>query len=289
MAEKILPLQTLFVYSPSESQSFRRLRPYISVITDTIMTIFLHIEYQTQWGAQLYVTTGKKPAIGSKLPNNAIEMDNDGRGNWFVEVEAERLNNQHYHYVLAYQRHVLRNEFGNGHLIADISESNGVPTLHVWDIWRRLPQIRSFFSLAFRRRHEIQQLYNTAHPLVDELAPNRMTMVCEAGKLQDDWQLALIGNTDVLGNWNPALSLPMEQVSRGIWSVSFDRSAIRFPLRYKFVVLERLTHRFIGWEDCTNRFFQPSMMELGDSLLICDQRFTRLAQDKDENPQETTE
>lgn len=245
------------------------------------MTIFLHIEYQTQWGAQLYVTTGKKPAIGSKLPKNAIEMDNDGRGNWFVEVEAELLNNQHYHYVLAYQRHVLRNEFGNGHLIADISEATGVPTLHIWDIWRRLPQIRSFFSLAFRRRHEIQQLYNTAHPLVDELAPNRMTMVCEAGKLQDDWQLALIGNTDVLGNWNPALSLPMEQVSRGIWSVSFDRSAIRFPLRYKFVVLERLTHRFIGWEDCTNRFFQPSMMELGDSLLICDQRFTRVAQGKE--------
>ncbi len=253
------------------------------------MTIFLHIEYQTQWGAQLYVTTGKKPIIGSKLPANAIEMDNDGRGNWFVEVDASLLNNLHYHYVLAYQRRVLRNEFGNGHLIAGISESTGVPTLHVWDIWRRLPQIRSFFSLAFRHRREIQQIYDTTLTTVDELVPDRMTMVCEAGKLQDDWQLALIGNTDVLGNWDPALSLPMEQVSRGIWSVTFDRFDIRFPLRYKFVVLERLTHRFVGWEDCTNRFFLPSMMDPGDSLLICDQRFTRLAQDKQEDQSETKE
>lgn len=252
----------------------------------TIMTIFLHIEYQTQWGAQLYVTTGKKPAIGSKLPLKAIEMDNDGRGNWFVETDAELLSNSHYHYVLAYQRRVLRNEFGNGHLITGISESEGVPTLHVWDIWRRLPQIRSFFSLAFRRRHEIQQFHNTAYPLVDELSPNQFTMVCEAGKLQEEWQLALIGNTQELGNWDPALALPMEQVSRGIWSVTFDRSSIRFPLRYKFIVLERHTRRFIGWEDCTNRFFQPSMMEPGDSLLICDQRFTRIAQEQQETSEE---
>ncbi len=248
------------------------------------MTIFLHIEYQTQWGAQLYVTTGKKPTIGSKLPQKAIEMDNDGRGNWFVEVDAEQLSNVHYHYVLAYQRHVLRNEFGNGHLIAGITEAEGVPTLHVWDIWRRLPQIRSFFSLAYRHRNEIRDMFNAAHPLVDELTSNQMTMVCEAGKLQENWQLALIGNTPELGNWDPDRSLPMELVSRGIWSVSFDRTSIKFPLRYKFVVLERNTHRFIGWEDCTNRFFQPSMMEPGDSLLICDQRFTRLA----EPAQETT-
>jgi|GEM_PF-2708305 len=251
------------------------------------MTILLHIEYQTQWGAQLYVTTGKKPIIGSSLPQKAIEMDNDGRGNWFVEVEAERLSNVHYHYVLTYQRHVLRNEFGNGHLIAGINEAEGVPTLHVWDVWRRLPQVRSFFSLAFKRRHGLKELHNTAHPMVDELTPNRMTMVCEAGKLEENWQLALIGNTPELGSWDPQRALAMEQVSRGIWSVTFDRSQLRFPLRYKFVVLERHTKQFIGWEDCTNRFFQPSVLDPGDSLLICDQRFTRLAQDQQTNQLQT--
>ena len=119
--------------------------------------------------------------------------------------------------------------------------------------------------------------------MVEELAPNRMTMVCEAGKLEETWQLALIGNTPELGNWDPLRALAMEQVSRGIWSVTFDRSSLRFPLRYKFVVLERNTHSFVGWEDCTNRFFQPSVLDPGDSLLICDQRFTRIA------PEHTTE
>lgn len=241
------------------------------------MTVSLHVEYHAQWGSQLYVTTGTKPKFGQRLPANAIDMDNDGKGNWFVDVDSDRLNGQHYHYVLAYQRFVLRNEFGNGHAIAGLDEAQGVPTLHVWDIWRRLPQVRSFFSLAYRRRHDIQ--HNTVSTLIDELVPNRMTMVCEAGKLQDDWQLALIGNVPTLGSWDPARALMMQQVSRNIWCVSFDRTALKFPLRYKFVVLERNTHRFIGWEDCTNRFFQPSVLEPGDSLLICDQRFTRLAAD----------
>ena len=241
------------------------------------MIISLHVEYHAQWGSQLYVTTGTKPKFGQKLPASAIDMDNDGRGNWFVEVDASLLEGQQYHYVLAYQRHVLRTEFGNGHSIQGIHDTIDVPTLHVWDIWRRLPQVRSFFSLAYRRRNEIHDLRNSVQSLIDELLPNRLTMVCEAGKLQDDWQLALIGNAPEIGNWDPSRALAMQQVSRNLWCVSFDRSALKFPLRYKFVVLERNTHRFIGWEDCTNRYFLPSPMEPGDSLLICDQRFTRLA------------
>lgn len=241
------------------------------------MNISLHVEYHAQWGSQLYVTTGAKPKFGQRLPDSAIDMDNDGKGNWFVDVDADRLNGQHYHYVLAYQRRVLRNEFGNGHSIAGLNEADGIPTLHVWDQWRRLPQIRSFFSLAYRRRHEIMSKMYSAHTLIDELLPNRLTMVCEAGKLREDWQLALIGNVPELGSWDPQRALLMERIDRDLWSVSLDRSTLRFPLRFKFVVLERNTHAFVGWEDCTNRYFQASVMDPGDSLLICDQRFTRLA------------
>lgn len=246
------------------------------------MTISLHIEYHAQWGAQLYVTTGNKPKFGQRLPKDAIDMDNDGRGNWFVDVDASLLSGTPYHYVLAYQRRVVRNEYGNGHYIAGLNDVQGVPTLRVWDDWRKLPQIRSFFSLAFRPRNSMQELQK-AHPIVDTLVPNQMTIVCEAGKLQDDWMLALIGNVPELGAWDPAKAMPMEQISRNLWSVSFSRTTLRFPLRFKFVLLNRQTHEFIAWEDCTNRYFEPSVMDDGDSLLICNQRFTRMAQEEKSN------
>lgn len=210
-------------------------------------------------------------------------MDNDGRGNWFVDVPAQRLASAHYHYVLAYQRRVVRNEFGDGHFIAGLAEVAGVPTLRVWDDWRKLPQIRSFFSLAFRldkKRHGRQQQHSDLQevlPVIDELHPDMLTMVCEAGKLQDDWVLALIGNVPELGSWQPEQALIMQQISRSLWSVSLPRTTLRFPLRFKFVVLHRHTHQFVAWEDCTNRFFEPSVMDPGDSLLICNQRFTRIA------------
>lgn len=247
------------------------------------MTISLHIEYHAQWGAQLYVTTGIKPKFGQLLSKDAIDMDNDGRGNWFVDVEAERLSGTPYHYVLAYQRHVVRNEFGDGHFIAGIDEAEGVPTLRVWDDWRKLPQIRSFFSLAFRmrgkekkRRSNLEEL-TAIYPLVNELKPNMLTMVCEAGRLEDDWVLALIGNVPELGSWEPEKALVMEQIGRHMWTVSLDRTTLRFPLRFKFVVLKRQTHEFVAWEACTNRFFEPSVMDEGDSILICNQRFTKPA------------
>lgn len=240
------------------------------------MTISLHIEYQAQWGAQLYVTTGDKPKFGQKLPKDAIDMDNDGRGNWFVDIDAACLAGTPYHYVLAYQRRVVRNEFGNGHFITGMTDAEGVPTLRVWDDWRKLPQIRSFFSLAYRP-HAGQELRDHC-PVVDVLEPNQITMVCEAGKLRDEWILALIGNVPELGNWDPRKALPMKQISRNLWTTSFSRTGLRFPLRFKFVVLDRQTHQFVAWEDCTNRFFEPSAMDEGDSLLICNQRFTRPAQ-----------
>lgn len=240
------------------------------------MTISLHIEYQAQWGAQLYVTTGNKPKFGQKLPKDAIDMDNDGRGNWFVDVDADRLAGTPYHYVLAYQCRVVRNEFGNGHFITGIADAEGVPTLRVWDDWRKLPQIRSFFSLAYRP-HAGQELRDLC-PVIDVLEPNQFTMVCEAGKLHDEWVLALIGNVPELGSWDPLKALPMRPIGRNLWSVSFSRLGLRFPLRFKFVLLDRQTHQFVAWEDCTNRFFEPSVMDEGDSLLICNQRFTRPTQ-----------
>lgn len=249
------------------------------------MLISLHVEYQAQWGAQLYVTTGIKPKFGQKLTKDAIEMDNDGRGNWFVDVDAERLTGTPYHYVLAYQLRVVRNEFGNGHFIAGITEAEGVPTLRVWDSWRRLPQIRSFFSLAFRpHRRDKQKLSDNPFPAVDVLEPDRFILVCEAGNLKDDWELALIGNVPELGAWQTDNALPMLQISRNLWSISIPRTTLKFPLRFKFIVVSRRTRGFIAWEDCTNRFFEPSVLDPGDSLLICNQRFTRPAfEDKSEN------
>lgn len=236
------------------------------------MTISLHIEYQTQWGAQLYVTTGRKPMIGDRLPANAIEMDNDGRGNWFVEVDASLLSSTAYHYVLAYQRRVLRNEFGNGHRIAGLSEaSRDIPTLRVWDDWRRLPLYRSFFSLVFK--HKPAHTTEDAELNFEALEPDHLTMVCEAASVPEDQVMALIGNVPELGSWQPEHAVVMHPIGQHLWGVTISRSSLKFPLRFKFVLLKRETHRFVAWEDCTNRFFEPSAMEPGDSLLICNQRY----------------
>lgn len=52
--------------------------------------------------------------------------------------------------------------------------------------------------------------------------PNQITMVCEAGKLEDHWALALIGNTPELGSWQPERALLMERIGRGLQSILFN-------------------------------------------------------------------
>lgn len=234
------------------------------------MQVNLHLEYPTQWGQQLYVCFGAHPEEGRTLPDDALAMNNDGKGHWFINVDYNRfLTHPAYHYCVAYRRDILTVEYGeSGHHLDG-------PFTKVWDVFRTHPIDRAYFSRLFTDviyHHDIEE-YKPAtmfqHPT--------LTVEVEASRIRPGHFVALTGDTPRLGQWDPARSLPMhyrlDADGRPVWSATVPLDGFEFPLLYKFVVIDQETGQLVSWENRPDRYFEPGTLRAGEHLVIRDRYF----------------
>ena len=251
------------------------------------MYAYFHIDYSCHWGEQIYLTVGTKPVVGDALPADALALGNDGRGNWFGQMDAARLVSTAYHYVLATGGRIVRTEWGEGHFLpseammapreADAAVQHG-RTLHLYDGWAENPADRPFFTTAFT-----ESIF--AHPHPQGSSPDAepcyhcgqagtLTLICEAATVRKGMVLAVCGNQPELGDWDPVHAAVMDASAQPLWRLTLDRTELRFPLLYKFVLLDAATRELVAWEDCPNRYFDPGTLRAGDSIIL---RSLRLA------------
>lgn len=231
------------------------------------MIIHFHIEYQTRWGEQLYMHIGNKPAYGTKIVPEDIALGNDGRGNWFVKLDAAQIEGAIYHYVLAAEGIVIRTEYSIGHQIAcDAAALNDNCTLRVWDSWSEGNTDKVFAAPAFTDcifKHK-----SVVRPLVQNLPLTTFTIECEAAEIRRGQALAICGDCDVLGNWDPRKAPCLDASAQPIWNITLDRSKVSFPIEFKFILIDEESHELIEWEDCCNRYFDPGTIEDADSVIV---------------------
>lgn len=228
------------------------------------MIVALHIEYMAQWGAEIVVYTGAKLPVGSPSPANAIRLDNDGKGNWFTEVEAGFLADKPYHYALIHEERVVRVEWGKGHRLTMPADANYIPTLRVWNSWIEFPAEMAFHSPGFTKG----VFCHACSTSDNQRRANTLTFRCEAPSISQEHTLAIIGNIDELGAWDPAHAVIMQPTELPYWQVSIGCDTLHYPIYYKFVLLDAQTHAFVAWEDRPNRYFEPSAFNPDDCMLI---------------------
>ena len=234
------------------------------------MQVNLHLEYPTEWGQQLYVCFGSHPEEGRTLPDDAVAMNNDGKGHWFVNIDYDRfLAHGTYHYCIAYKRDILTTEYGRlGHRLDG-------PYTKVWDVFRVHPIDRAYFSHLFTDviyHHETGTSASNAQFLHPTL-----TVEVEASRIRPGHIVALSGNSQGVGQWDVARAIPMQyhldQDNRPMWSVTIPTAGLEFPLLYKFVILDQQTGQLVSWENRTDRYFEPGTLREGEHLIIRDQYF----------------
>lgn len=228
------------------------------------MKVALHIEYLAQWGAEIVLYTGTKILEGNPCPAYAIQLDNDGKGNWFTEVEASMLQGETYHYALVHEHRIVRTEWGKGHVVKMPEDSENIPTYRIWNYWLEQPHELAFHTPGFTKGifyHSVSE-----QPLHEY--SNTLTFRCEAPSIPTKYVLAIIGNIPELGAWNPANAVIMQPTDLPYWQVSIGCNSLHYPLYYKFVLLDARTHEFVAWEDRPNRYFEPSAFDIADALLI---------------------
>ncbi|MDR1699246.1 MAG: hypothetical protein LBR75_05440, partial [Prevotellaceae bacterium] len=70
--------------------------------------------------------------------------------------------------------------------------------------------------------------------------------------INPDYELAIIGNCDALGNWDERKALIMKDFYPD-FSIAVDSRKLNFPLEYKYVIYDDRNKKIVEWESGDNR------------------------------------
>ncbi len=220
------------------------------------MKITFTINYRTRWGESLYIY-GDIPALGGGDPSKAIPMTLIGSDNWELSGEFTNLPDKFgYNYFVLNENGFRRDEWGGKHFF---EKGKNIRKCRVFDTWQDLPPELPYYSSAFvdgilRRPRPDQPVRMTNETL-------RLRVASPMVKPEEI--LAVVGNCDYLGNWDPAQALRLNDSDFPYWSINLPLDRLPLPLEYKFVVINKEHPSDIVWEEGRNRIFnlQPHTSE----------------------------
>ncbi|MDR2810675.1 MAG: 4-alpha-glucanotransferase [Tannerellaceae bacterium] len=219
------------------------------------MKVSFHINFHTVWGQKLCVV-GSIPELGAWETALAKEMNYLEDGNWALTLDvAPDTKDIEYRYFLKVNEAPVFEEWEKNH---HITLNKPFHTYTLYDYWQTRPANTAFYSSAFT-----QSLF--AHPYDSEQGMNsrkKFVIKISAPRVETNQSLAITGNQECIGLWAPEKALTMNCRTFPEWYVELDAGDIRFPLEYKFLVLDTDTRALAYWEPDENRTLHlPPQME----------------------------
>ncbi|MDR1763795.1 MAG: 4-alpha-glucanotransferase [Dysgonamonadaceae bacterium] len=213
------------------------------------MMIYFNVNYYTAWGQHLRIT-GSLPCLGEWDTAKALPMEYAGDGNWSLKLDLPKNAGQfEYRYLVCSE---------NGEILAEewtqnrsLNASEPGRDLILIDSWQDAPENATAYSSAF-----FKAWFAHAEDRVS-LKRNNLIIKTLAAGIKSGERLAIIGNSEEIGEWDAAKAVPMNYRGSGCWSLGLDISRIAFPLEYKFCVLDAYNN-IIRWENGGNRRLELS-------------------------------
>ena len=212
------------------------------------MKITLNINYHTHWGESLFVC-GNIPELGNDDAAKAVEMNLSSPGSWSLELNLKRdPGNFDYWFIVKADGKEWRFEWGEPH---HFISGKGIDAYRIFSSWQDMPSDKPFYSSAFvdgmlRRPFRDQPLAMT---------PGSVNVRISAPMIEPDEVLAISGEGDYLGNWNPERAKIMNDANYPVWEINIPQNKLKVPFQYKFLVLDKATRAVKGWETINNRVY----------------------------------
>ena len=225
------------------------------------MRITFNINFYTVWGQKLCVV-GSIPELGAWEPALAKEMNYKGDGNWQLTLDVETpVQNIEYRYFLSVDDRQIFEEWEKNHRVFFVGKADQYT---LYDYWQVRPANLAFYSSAFTKSLFAHPC-NTYERVVR--SGKRLTIKISAPRVEKNQLLAITGNQECLGNWDPEKALMLSCDTFPVWHIDLDAAAITYPLEYKFLVCDD-RKQLLYWEEEGNRLLNLPAQQVGETVIV---------------------
>lgn len=230
------------------------------------MKITFNINYHTEWGESVYVC-GNIPELGNGDSRQAQEMNLMSPDQWQLELNLSHdPADFNYWFIIKAPEREWRFEWGKAHRYV---AGSGIRSCLIFDSWHDQPENKPFYSSAF-----VDGIFRRSHRDIPLKAlPGSLNIRIEAPMIRPDQYLAISGEGEYLGNWDPSKAIRLNDAHFPIWEINIPFDHLKVPFEYKFVILDK-EGNVVGWEAMQNRIFGIRPQSFDQQIVIDGTRFT---------------
>lgn len=227
------------------------------------MKLTFNIDYRTNWGETLYVV-GNAEFLGADDVHKGLKMKLEGDSKWSVTIDTSRAEFDYSYAVINDNGYVI-NEWGHRRRFVP---SKGVDKYNLLDKWQDMPADKPYYSSA------IVDCLNNRTNRDNRPAPAQglVTIKVDAPMVAPDCIVAISGDNDALGNWNPNKAPTMSDADFPTWSVNLTPEALHDNVQFKFIIKKK-SGEVVAWEGGDNLTVDVPSTDTQTATIISGLRF----------------
>ena len=230
------------------------------------MKVQFKIHYVTQWGQSVYLML-HSPSQEQSQSSQAVVMQCNANFEWSAEVSIDSdLSSITYQYALLNTDKEFDYEYGKKRIAPINPEKKNIC---IQDFWRGpfgdSPFITAAFSDCFFKRDKTK---------ANAVAKNDNLMLrLNCPQMEPNRHIAVIGNQAALGNWDESKKIKLDDTNFPVWQVSLDAKDFKFPLEYKYLIVDTATDKVLAWGGGPNRIINTINQQ--EFTVVTDEHFLR--------------
>ena len=230
------------------------------------MKVQFKIHYVTQWGQSVYLML-HSPSQEQSQSSQAVVMQCNANFEWSAEVSIDSdLSSITYQYALLNTDKEFDYEYGKKRIAPINPEKKNIC---IQDFWRGpfgdSPFITAAFSDCFFKRDKTK---------ANAVAKNDNLMLrLNCPQMEPNRHIAVIGNQAALGNWDESKKIKLDDTNFPVWQVSLDAKDFKFPLEYKYLIVDTATDKVLAWGGGPNRIIRSINQQ--EFTVVTDEHFLR--------------